>query len=114
MTAERIPMGTFSSVTRLSQRALRLYDERGLLVPAGKDVCTGHRSYTLDQIGRGETIGHLVSLGFGLVEVAILLDARAAGDRETVRRLFAARREAVWGGARGGWRPSPGAGPTPR
>jgi DNA-binding transcriptional MerR regulator len=34
MTAERIPIGTFSRVTRLSQRALRLYDERGLLVPA--------------------------------------------------------------------------------
>jgi effector-binding domain-containing protein/DNA-binding transcriptional MerR regulator len=95
MTVERIPIGTFSRVTRLSQRALRLYDERGLLVPAGKDVCTGYRSYTFDQIGRGVTIGHLVSLGFGLAEVGALLDARAAGDRETVRRLFAARRAAV-------------------
>ena len=95
MTVERIPIGTFSSVTRLSQRALRLYDERGLLVPAGKDICTGYRSYTTDQIGRGVTIGHLVSLGFGLADVGALLDARATGDRETVRRLFAARREAV-------------------
>ena len=95
MTVERIPIGTFTRVTRLSQRALRLYDERALLVPAGKDVCTGYRSYTVDQIGRGVIIGHLVSLGFGLAEVGTLLDARAAGDRETVRRLFAARREAV-------------------
>ena len=95
MTVERIPIGTFSRVTRLTQRALRLYDERGLLVPAGKDVCTGYRSYTTDQIGRGVTIGHLVSLGFGLAEVEALLDARAAGDRETIRRLFAARREAI-------------------
>ena len=95
MTAERISIGTFSSVTRLSQRALRLYDERGLLVPADKDICTGYRSYTTDQIGRGVTIGHLVSLGFGLADVGALLDARATGDRETVRRLFAARREAV-------------------
>jgi len=97
MTVERIPIGTFSRVTRLSHRALRLYDERGLLVPAGKDVCTGYRSYTFDQIGRGVIIGHLVSLGFGLSEVGTLLDARGAGDRETVRRLFAARREAVGG-----------------
>ena len=95
MTAERIPIGTFSRVTRLSQRALRLYDERGLLVPAEKDLCTGYRSYTFDQIGRGVTIGHLVALGFGLAEVGALLDARAAGDRETVRRLFATRRAAV-------------------
>lgn len=95
MTAERIPIGTFSRVTRLSQRALRLYDERDLLVPADRDVCTGYRSYTSDQIGRGVAIGHLVSLGFGLADIGILLDARAAGDREAVRRLFAARREAV-------------------
>lgn len=95
MTAERIPIGTFSRVTRLSQRALRLYGERGLLVPAGKDVCTGYRTYTSDQIGRGVTIGHLVSLGFGLADIGTLLDARAAGDRETIRRLFADRRKAV-------------------
>ncbi len=95
MTAERLPIGTFSRVTRLSQRALRLYDERGLLVPAGKDLCTGYRSYTADQIGRGVVIGHLVSLGFGLADVGALLDARAAGDLETIRRLFAVRREAV-------------------
>jgi len=95
MTAERIPIGTFSRVTRLSQRALRLYDERGLLAPAGKDLCTGYRSYTFDQIGRGVVIGHLVSLGFGLAEVGALLEARDAGDAETIRRLFAARREAV-------------------
>jgi hypothetical protein len=41
MTVERIPIGTFSRVTRLSQRALRLYDERGLLVPAGKTSAPG-------------------------------------------------------------------------
>lgn len=97
MTAERIPIGTFSRVTRLSQRALRLYDERGLLAPSGKDLCTGYRSYTFDQIGRGVVIGHLVSLGFGLAEVGALLDARDAGDAATIRRLFAARREAVGG-----------------
>ncbi|NLX48814.1 MAG: MerR family transcriptional regulator [Methanospirillum sp.] len=95
MTVERIPIGTFSRVTRLSQRALRLYDERGLLVPADKDLCTGYRSYTYDQIGRGVTIGHLVALGFGLAEVGALLDARAVGDREIVRRLFTDRRTAV-------------------
>ena len=70
MTAERIPIGPFCHVTRRSQRALRLYDERGLLAPAEKDVCTGYRTQTFDQIGRGVTIGHRVSLGFGLADVA--------------------------------------------
>ncbi len=95
MTAEQIPIGTFSRVTRLTQRALRLYDERGLLVPAGKDLCTGYRHYTFDQIDRGVRIGHLVSLGFSLNEVRALLDAQTRGDREEIRRLFQARRDAI-------------------
>lgn len=94
MTEERIPIWTISRVIRLLQRALRLYNKQGLLVPAGKDLCTGCRSYTFDQISRGMTIGHRVSLGFGLAEVGALLDARGASDRERVRRL-SARRPAV-------------------
>ncbi|KAF5073245.1 GyrI-like small molecule binding domain protein [anaerobic digester metagenome] len=95
MPPEQIPIGTFSRVTRLTPRALRLYDERGLLVPAGKDLCTGYRHYTFDQIGRGVRIGHLVSLGFSLGEVQTLLEAQLTGDRETIRSLFQARRDAV-------------------
>lgn len=95
MTAEQIPIGTFSRVTRLTQRALRLYDERGLLVPAGKDLCTGYRHYTFDQIDRGVRIGHLVSLGFSLNEVRALLEAQSRGDCEEILRLFRARRDAV-------------------
>lgn len=95
MPPEQIPIGTFSRVTRLTPRALRLYDERGLLVPAGKDLCTGYRHYTFDQIERGVRIGHLVSLGFSLGEVRNLLVARSIRDHETIRRLFHARRAAV-------------------
>lgn len=95
MPLEQIPIGTFSRVTRLTPRALRLYDERGLLVPAGKDLCTGYRHYTFEQIERGVRIGHLVSLGFSLGEIRALLEAQSAGDRETIRRLFQARRVAV-------------------
>jgi effector-binding domain-containing protein len=95
MTTEQIPIGTFSRVTRLSPRALRLYDERGLLVPSGKDLCTGYRYYTFEQIGRGVHIRHLTWLGFSLQEVGMLLEARDAGDRVTIRDLFGARRERV-------------------
>ncbi|ACL15679.1 GyrI-like domain-containing protein [Methanosphaerula palustris] len=41
MALNRIPIGTFSLITRLSQKALRLYDDRGLLVPESKDRITG-------------------------------------------------------------------------
>ncbi len=43
MASDRIPIGKFSLITRLSQRALRIYDERGLLVPDIKDALTGYR-----------------------------------------------------------------------
>jgi hypothetical protein len=37
-----IPIGQFSKMTRLSVKALRLYDENGLLAPARADASTGH------------------------------------------------------------------------
>ncbi|MDR7666095.1 hypothetical protein RG963_09985 [Methanosarcina sp. Z-7115] len=33
MSVDQIPIGKFSFMTRLSQKALRLYDRKGLLVP---------------------------------------------------------------------------------
>jgi DNA-binding transcriptional MerR regulator len=40
----------FSAATGLSVKALRLYDERGLLVPARVDRATGYRRYAEGQI----------------------------------------------------------------
>jgi DNA-binding transcriptional MerR regulator len=53
MTVDQIPIGRFSTVTRLTKKALRLYDKRELLVPKAKDNVTGYRYYTGDQIQRG-------------------------------------------------------------
>ena len=91
MSADQIPIGTFSRITQLSQKALRLYDERGLLVPAARDLCTGYRYYTFAQIERGIRIRHLLWLGFGFSEVEAILDARERGDVGTIRDLFARR-----------------------
>jgi DNA-binding transcriptional MerR regulator len=42
--AELMLPGEFGAATRLSPKALRLYAELGLLVPAGTDPGTGDRS----------------------------------------------------------------------
>ena len=99
MPTDQIPIGTFSRITHLSQKALRLYDERGLLVPAARDICTGYRYYTYVQVERGIRIRHLLWLGFGLTEVEAMLDARERGDAGTIRehitqRLAETEREA--------------------
>jgi len=91
MPVDQIPIGTFSRITQLSRKALRLYDERGLLIPAIRDICTGYRYYTFAQAERGIRIRHLLWLGFGLSEVETILAAREHGDAGTIRDLFARR-----------------------
>jgi effector-binding domain-containing protein len=91
MTADQIPIGRFSIVTRLSMKALRYYDEKGILTPKAKDPFTGYRYYTGDQIAVGVKISTLNSLGFTLEETASILEAEEAGDHAVVEERVKAR-----------------------
>lgn len=95
MATDRIPIGRFSQITRLSTKALRLYDERGLLVPANRDIATGYRYYTGNQIASGVSIKELCGLGFPLQEIETILHAREAGDTGRIRELFRKRHDAI-------------------
>lgn len=95
MAIDRIPIGRFSLITRLSPKALRLYDERGLLVPATRDIATGYRYYTGSQIATGVSIKELCGLGFSLAEIETILGAKDAGDGDTIRQLFSRRQDAI-------------------
>jgi effector-binding domain-containing protein len=95
MAFDRIPIGKFSLITRLSPKALRLYDDRGLLVPGVKDLCTGYRYYTGAQIPLGVSIKTLCSLGFSLCEIDVLLTAKSEHDTGTIRVLFEKRRRNI-------------------
>jgi DNA-binding transcriptional MerR regulator/ribosomal protein S18 acetylase RimI-like enzyme len=68
----------FSAATGLSVKALRLYDERGLLVPAHVDRATGYRRYTEDQIATAGRIALLRRAGIGLADIERFLAAPAA------------------------------------
>jgi len=46
MPAGKITAGKFSQLSFLLQKALRLYDSRGIIVPHVKDRFTGYRYYT--------------------------------------------------------------------
>jgi effector-binding domain-containing protein len=95
MAFDRIPIGKFSLITRLSQKALRLYDDRGLLVPEVKDLCTGYRYYTGAQIPRGVSIKTLCGIGFTLCEIDVILKAKAEHDAATITELFGKRRQDI-------------------
>ena len=70
-----IPIGQFSKLVRLSVKALRLYDERGLLVPCHIDPETGYRYYRPAQAKRAEIIRILRSVEMSLDAIQEVLDA---------------------------------------
>jgi DNA-binding transcriptional MerR regulator len=74
-------IGTFARSTGLSAKALRNYDELGLLRPASVDPDTGYRSYSAQQLARGRTIRKLRELDVPLLEIGALLD----GSRDELR-----------------------------
>jgi DNA-binding transcriptional MerR regulator len=68
----------FSAATGLSVKALRLYDERRLLVPATVGRATGYRRYAADQIATAGRIALLRRAGIGLADIERFLAAPAA------------------------------------
>ncbi len=74
-----VPIGRFSTMTRLSIPALRHYAEIGLLVPAEVDARTGYRYYRLGQANLAEAIRTLRSIDVPLDEIAAIL-----GDADPV------------------------------
>jgi effector-binding domain-containing protein len=91
MTVDQIPIGRFSVVTRLSLKALRYYDEKGILTPKAKDPFTGYRYYTGDQIAVGVKISTLTTLGFSLEETVSILEAEERGETMEIEESLRAR-----------------------
>lgn len=88
--ADLLSIGQFAALCRLSQKALRLYDERGLLRPAHVDPDSGYRRYSLAQALEAERIRLLRSLEVPLDELGEILRAgpevaRALLDRHRAR-----------------------------
>jgi DNA-binding transcriptional MerR regulator len=73
----------FLSLTGLSAKAVRLYEERGILRPSVVDAATGYRSYSEEDVSGATRIALLRRAGIGLGDIARFLDApdRAAIDR---------------------------------
>ncbi len=70
-----MPIGRFARAVRLSVKALRHYDEEGLLVPALVDSQTGYRYYARAQARDAVMIAMLRSLGLSLAAIRAALAA---------------------------------------
>ncbi|WP_035869927.1 MerR family transcriptional regulator [Cryptosporangium arvum] len=75
-------IGEFARAAGLTPKALRLYDESGLLPPAAVDPETGYRFYDPAQLPAAELIVELRRIGMPLAEVRAVcaLDAPAAAE----------------------------------
>jgi effector-binding domain-containing protein len=69
-----IRIGDFSKLSCVSIKALRLYDQMGLLKPAQVDPFTSYRYYSVSQLPRLNRILAFKDLGFSLEQIAQLLD----------------------------------------
>ncbi len=73
-----LSIGEFSRVTRLSIKALRLYHEKGLLLPDRVSLESKYRYYSSAAVERAAVITSLKDMGFSLDEIKALL----AGSRD--------------------------------
>jgi DNA-binding transcriptional MerR regulator len=107
MTASRaadplLSIGVFSRRSRLSMKALRLYDRKGLLTPAEIDPDTGYRRYRESQLLAARLVVMLRRLNMPLGQVADVVSAPALEGAEllasywgAVERRVANQRELV-------------------
>lgn len=84
-------IGEFARRSRLSPKALRLYDGRGLLSPTRVDELSGYRYYEGAQLEQARLIATLRQVGVPLTTVKELL---ALGPAEMAERVTALWREA--------------------
>jgi DNA-binding transcriptional MerR regulator len=70
---KEISIGEFARRSRLSLKALRLYDERGVLVPSRVDQASGYRYYGTAQLDQARLVVMLRQLQLPLAAVKELL-----------------------------------------
>ena len=86
----QISIGEFARRSRLSAKALRLYDELGLLPPARVDAESSYRFYEPGQLKQARQIAALRQLQVPLAEIKAILPLEPVQAAERVREVWAA------------------------
>ncbi len=69
-------IGQFSQITKVTVKALRFYEEEGLIEPRYVDPVNGYRYYGSDQLPRMYRIVSLRQCGFSIPEIRSILGGR--------------------------------------
>jgi DNA-binding transcriptional MerR regulator len=87
---DQMSIGEFARDSRLSPKALRLYDELGLLPPARVDEGSGYRFYEPGQLKQARLIAALRQLQVPLAEIKAILPLEPVQAADRVREFWAA------------------------
>jgi DNA-binding transcriptional MerR regulator len=77
-------IGEFGERTRLSPKALRLYEQLGLVIPAEVDPGSGYRRYAEDQVETARLVGLLRRLDMPLALIGEILELAPAKAAQAV------------------------------
>ena len=80
-------IGEFARLSRLSPKALRLYDELGLLPPARIDLDSGYRWYAGGQLDQARLVASLRQIGVPLAQIKVILGLECACSSRAGRCL---------------------------
>ncbi|RFU85412.1 MerR family transcriptional regulator [Streptomyces triticagri] len=86
---ELLTIGRFAAASRLSPKALRLYDELGLLTPARVDPVTGYRLYAPEQLEQARLVAWLRRLGMPLSRIRHVCALEAGPAAREIRAFWA-------------------------
>jgi DNA-binding transcriptional MerR regulator len=80
-------IGEFARRTRLTAKALRIYDRVGLLRPAQIDEASAYRRYDAAQVRTGQLVGLLRGADLSLADIGLILQDLAVGGDLAAERL---------------------------
>jgi DNA-binding transcriptional MerR regulator len=74
-------IGELAAFFNVSSKAVRIYEEKGIIKPAKVDPDTGYRYYTIDQVKQVNTLLELKALGFSLKEIKNILSGKMSSSK---------------------------------
>jgi pimeloyl-ACP methyl ester carboxylesterase/DNA-binding transcriptional MerR regulator len=84
-------IGEFARLSRISPKALRRYDELGVLPPSRVDPASGYRWYSAGQLDQARLVAALRQIGVPLAQIKVIVPLAPAAAADQI--------DAYWSGA---------------
>lgn len=91
-----LTIGAFARASRLSPKALRLYDEFGLLRPVSVDPFSGYRFYAPEQLEQARLVAWLRRLGMPLAKIKMVCELDGPDAAEEIAAYWREVEADVW------------------